>query len=200
MSLSLAKSQRHTLARRARLSLAKSKRRTLARSEIITAFAIPVLTALVVAGTTVAVNRLFEYNEVKSANQKIEELTRETRRLNGDYLHLVEKEGHLSERPISWQLDHLRQHLAEAEKKDGTQQHSVDIMGINALGPIHQGKPILSGLLQRGGRLRVLLLDPESQAWRARGDQEHDSLNRIGAELLAQPPRFCGQSSFASMR
>jgi hypothetical protein len=75
--------------------------------------------------------------------------------------------------------------LGRSRKKDNTRQHTVDIMGINALGPIHQGKPILSGLLQKGGRLRVLLLDPESQAWEARRDQEHDSRNRIGAELLA---------------
>ena len=86
-----------------------------------------------------------------------------------------------SRRPISHQLDYLDAYIRASEER----QHTIDILGMNGLGPIHQGKRILSDLLLSGAHVRVLLLNPESDLWKARLLQEKDTLNYNATELLA---------------
>lgn len=53
-------------------------------------------------------------------------------------------------------------------------QECIWILGINALGPLHQGREILIRQLNEGKSVRVLLLDPDSGAFaeRARFEEE----------------------------
>jgi excisionase family DNA binding protein len=53
-------------------------------------------------------------------------------------------------------------------------KESIWVLGINALGPLHQGREILITALNAGKRVRVLLLDPASGAFaeRARIEEE----------------------------
>jgi len=151
---------------------------------------IPLLVAIVsssaTAGVTALVGRYFAEKELSSANAKIDHLTRENETFMRNWKNVTEK-GVTTKRFISYQLEELAVHVAETDKKDEKRQrtHTVEIMGINALGPIHGGKRILSDLLQNGAHLRVLVLDPVSTEWTARIAQENDALNYNGAELQA---------------
>lgn len=153
-------------------------------SNFTTIFIVPVLAAMATAAATVAVSRYFENKELSSAKTKIETLSQENDKLNRDWILYTTDKGASTKRPISYQLERLRSHLAKTDK-DEKRQHTVEILGINALGPIHQGKRILSDLLLNGGRLQVLLLDPESKAWEVRLVQETDVLHYNTTELLA---------------
>jgi len=53
-------------------------------------------------------------------------------------------------------------------------QESIWILGINALGPLHQGREILVRKLNEGKSVRILMLDPDSGAFaeRARFEEE----------------------------
>ena len=64
-------------------------------------------------------------------------------------------------------------------------REEVWLSGINALGPLHQGREKLISLLDRGGSLRVLMLDPASQAFQDRCDHENDQTGRLQAEYQA---------------
>ena len=68
--------------------------------------------------------------------------------------------------------------IEEAEK-------SVEILGINALGPLHHAREAMIEFLAKGGILRIILLDPESPAFRAREDLEKDQFKRILTEWTA---------------
>ena len=64
----------------------------------------------------------------------------------------------------------------------------LDILGINALGPIHQGREIILELLNKGGSVRVLLLKyapGKDSPFGRRLEFEQDSVGRLKAEWLA---------------
>ncbi len=68
--------------------------------------------------------------------------------------------------------------LNEAEK-------SVQIMGINALGPLHHCMEEIITCLSQKIVMQVLLLDPSSVAFRERERKEGDSSNRLASEWMA---------------
>jgi len=102
--------------------------------------------------------------------------------------------------------------LIEKSKK------TVDILGINALGPLHSGREKLIDFLNGGGRVRILLSDPSSDAFKERERDEElhndfitgrlreeykasigickdiinftDFKNNIEIKMHAQPPRM----------
>jgi len=56
----------------------------------------------------------------------------------------------------------------------GFAKNELWILGINALGPLHQGREIILELLKRGVQIRILLLDPESPEFTTRkADEEY---------------------------
>lgn len=71
--------------------------------------------------------------------------------------------------------------IAEDMKLMKSAQESIWILGINALGPLHQGREILIRKLNEGKPVRLLLLDPESGAFaeRARFEEEVHKNGRI---------------------
>jgi hypothetical protein len=85
-------------------------------------------------------------------------------------------------RRISYQLQILEEKIADLFVPGQTPE--VSILGINALGPLHQGLEILRSFLDKGGVLRILLLNPETDAFNERSDRERDEAGRLRAELL----------------
>jgi hypothetical protein len=72
-----------------------------------------------------------------------------------------------------------RQLIEEAEK-------SIQILDINALGPLHHAREELIGFLRdKGGILQIILLDPESEVFKERELQEDDSAHRLFTEWAA---------------
>ncbi len=61
----------------------------------------------------------------------------------------------------------------------------LDILGINALGPLHQTRKKMLEILNKGGTIRLLLLDPNSKAFSEREDFELDKVGRLRAEWNA---------------
>jgi hypothetical protein len=62
----------------------------------------------------------------------------------------------------------------------------VQIMGINALGPLHHAREeIIDFLKSRHGCLKIVLLDPGSVEFREREKHEHDGSKRILSEWKA---------------
>jgi len=66
---------------------------------------------------------------------------------------------------------------------------SLLILGINGLGPLHQNRELIIKLLDSGGKVRVLLLDPRSDSFEERVDFEkccpNQDTNRLLFEFLA---------------
>lgn len=64
--------------------------------------------------------------------------------------------------------------LTENLKLMKSAQESIWILGINSLGPLHQGREIIINKINEGKSVRILLLDPESGAFleRARFEEE----------------------------
>lgn len=60
------------------------------------------------------------------------------------------------------------------------------IMGINSLGPIHQNRESIIGILKRNGTVRILLLNPRSNAFIERVQFEEKHNDRICGRLLAE--------------
>ncbi len=61
----------------------------------------------------------------------------------------------------------------------------LGILGINCLGPVHQGKKTIRRIFNSGGNIKFLLLNPESSAFTQRMDSEGDEVGRIAAEGIA---------------
>ena len=60
------------------------------------------------------------------------------------------------------------------------------LLGINALGPLHQGREAVINLLKRKGKARVLLLDPTCPAFAKREGDEESVDGRITGRLRAE--------------
>ncbi|MDD5064801.1 MAG: hypothetical protein PHQ35_08610 [Phycisphaerae bacterium] len=86
-------------------------------------------------------------------------------------------------RKISYQLQILDDEISKIQESG--HKAEVSILGINATGPLHQGRELLVNLLVKEGRLRVLLLDPRKPVFEERCNREDDTVGRIAAELYA---------------
>ncbi|MGB7062753.1 MAG: hypothetical protein WBF13_10450 [Candidatus Zixiibacteriota bacterium] len=65
-------------------------------------------------------------------------------------------------------------------------KHLIQVLGISYLGPfLHCREELIDFLKNRKGRLQVLLLDPESDAFAERSRFEDDNVNRLNHELQA---------------
>lgn len=65
-------------------------------------------------------------------------------------------------------------------------EQSVQLLEINALGPLHHGQEeMIEFLRTRGGVFRIVLLDPESAVFREREEHERDASKRILTEWKA---------------
>ena len=62
----------------------------------------------------------------------------------------------------------------------------MNIFGINALGLVHSHQGELTAILRRGGSVDVLLLDPETEAFRDQCDREENRNGRIANRLLKE--------------
>ncbi len=65
-------------------------------------------------------------------------------------------------------------------------EKSIQILGINALGPLHHAREAMIKFLRAsGGILHIVLLDPESTVFRDREEHERDGFKRILTEWKA---------------
>jgi hypothetical protein len=103
--------------------------------------------------------------------------------LNVKYEDLLKDKAEQSKRKITFQLEAI-DHETSKIRKSG-RPPDLWILGINAIGPLHQGREIIISLLEKGGKLRLLLLDPTGPVFKKRSDKEGDHVGRIGAELYA---------------
>jgi len=127
------------------------------------------------------------------------------------YHDLLNKELHnvASQRLISFQLLAIDSHLCE--DKIAGRYPIIEILGINSLGLLHQGRERVRNILENkkkegyGGKIRILLLDPDSEAFRRRQVFEMDKVGRLEAELcaslyiLADIRENVGSEAFASL-
>lgn len=105
------------------------------------------------------------------------------RELRATYQDALDGKVEFKRRNLWFQLDVLEEKLKDAER--ASQPAELCILGVNATGPLHQGRELLLRLLNYGGKLRLLLLDPTHVVFQRRSDDEHDSVGRITAELNA---------------
>lgn len=103
--------------------------------------------------------------------------------LRHTYADVLDGKVEQTRRSISFQLEILEEQVRRASAEG--RPSAVSILGINATGPLHQGRELLIQVLQAGGSVRLLVLDPDSAAFKGRCEHEVDSIGRIGAELQA---------------
>jgi hypothetical protein len=115
--------------------------------------------------------------------EEIAHYEKRLRELKHEYKDVLDGKVEQSRRNISFQLDILEEKLAD--DRNPRSPSEIWILGINATGPLHQGREILIRLLREGGRLRLLLLDPSAPVFEDRCDHEHDRVGRVSAELNA---------------
>lgn len=92
----------------------------------------------------------------------------------------------LTEQISKGQLIGKERAISEDKKLIVDAQKEVWILGINALGPLHECYEKLIGLLKNGGKIRVLLLNPESNAFKEREKDEEEINGKICGRLLAE--------------
>jgi len=61
---------------------------------------------------------------------------------------------------------------------------SLWLLGINALSPLHRGFEAIKEAMRRGVNVKVLLLDPDSLAFKARADKEADGIPEYTVKRL----------------
>jgi hypothetical protein len=115
--------------------------------------------------------------------REIEHYENRLHELRQEYKDVLDGKVEQSKRNISFQLEIVEEKLAEDKRAKA--QGDVWILGVNATGPLHQGREIFIRLLRDNGRLRILLLDPSLQVFEDRCDHENDRVGRISAELNA---------------
>lgn len=108
-------------------------------------------------------NRGFKLIAVEEINRRLRYL----RKFYDEYLIVQKKRRELA-------LDVL---LIEESKK------TVDILGINALGPLHSGREKLISFLKNGGTVRILLLNHSSEQFKNRQKYEENHNDLITGRL-----------------
>lgn len=145
----------------------------------ITAFATP-LGNRIVGGQEAELQKILQIQKVEIEAQK-KELNELGKKYEDKLDELVWKKTH--KRNISYQiaiLDHDVSKILRIGKRP-----NVDILGINATGPLHQGREVLKKAIAGGGLVRILVVDPESKSFEDRTKHEHDTVGRMAAELFA---------------
>jgi len=145
-----------------------------------------VIAALItVCGVPLAIliQRCLYARDREKQNKAIAEGKEKYDNLHVKYKELLYTKAEQSKRKISFQLAAIDDKISEIKNSDRTP--SLWILGINAIGPLHQGREMLISLLKKGGKLRLLLLDPTDPVFKKRSDKEGDHVGRISAELYA---------------
>jgi hypothetical protein len=96
---------------------------------------------------------------------------------------MLEKSTEQNRRRVAYQLNVLQNQfdMDYHSKRESV----IEILGTNALGPIHQGRQLLNNVLDNGAKIRILLLNPNSPGFKNRQLKEKDFLGRLSAELQA---------------
>lgn len=115
--------------------------------------------------------------------QEIATYTQKLQELRDSYRDVLDGKVEHSRRNVWFQLDIVEERLKDAEL--ATRSTQLCLLGVNATGPLHQGRELVLQLLRAGGTLRLLLLDPTCAAFRRRCDDEGDTSGRIAAEFRA---------------
>ena len=92
----------------------------------------------------------------------------------------------LQEEIAKGQLIGKKRVMSEDKQLIITSQKEVWILGINALGPLHECYEELISLLKKGGRIKVLLLNPASKAFKQREKDEEELNGKIVGRLCAE--------------
>lgn len=121
---------------------------------------------------------------VKTINlKKYKKLEEKYERLLKEKKARLMEENESSERKISYQIELIKLTINDIFRKG--EKPTLNILGTNALGPLHQGREVLISLLKKGGSLYVLILDPNCLAFKKRSQFENDTVGRIRAETEA---------------
>lgn len=140
------------------------------------------------------VSSILERSELKHVKAEKEKLDARYRQLERDHLDLLDKELFKtnSRRLISFQLLVLDRYLLR--DRNVGRSPMLEILGINLLGPLHQGRELVRDILKSkesggyGGKVRILLLDPNSKAFLGEAGRmvfEADGVGRLAAEMCA---------------
>jgi len=97
---------------------------------------------------------------------------REWRVIKPDFKEFIK---YIKKRKISTDLD-----LMESAKEE------INILGINALGPLHQGREIILNKLLRGIDVKVLILNIDCEEFKKRENKEELKNNVISGRLKAE--------------
>ena len=76
--------------------------------------------------------------------------------------------------------------ILKQKKLIQTAKKGTWILGINALGVFHEQREDILSLLKKGGDVRVLLLDPESEVFKDRERKEEEINGQISGRLRAE--------------
>jgi len=76
--------------------------------------------------------------------------------------------------------------ILKQKKLIQTAKKGAWILGINALGVFHEQREDILSLLKKGGDVRVLLLDPESEVFKDRERKEEEINGQISGRLRAE--------------
>lgn len=127
----------------------------------------------------------------KGSYKSIEEFTESIKIRDEKYNESIKRrEDYLATETVNWKYLHKREvsyviRIIETFLAKDDHQKNLDILGINCLGPIHQGREIFNKIINTNGKVRLLLLDPYSSEFKARMQFEEDSVGRIAAEGIA---------------
>jgi hypothetical protein len=151
-----------------------------------------------------------ELKRTKAEMQRLEAIHQE---LKQNFRDLADRElfKTTSRRLISFQLLVVDSYLRD---RKSNRPPTLEILGINAIAPIHQGREMVRDILRpaqaggHGGKVRILLLDPHSDAFqgaKGRMSFEGDTVGRLAAEMkaalciLADIRTQIGSAAFANL-
>jgi len=105
--------------------------------------------------------------------------------LDGAYRSLLDQVKKIEKRLASeGRIDPRRKISQVLDIMEGADS-SLGIVGINAMGPVHQGREALVKLLQDNGDVTIAVMDYQSDAFHKRVQAERDESHRILQELTA---------------
>lgn len=140
------------------------------------------------AGTgllTVVATYFLQNREAQQLERELSQSKQELAALQRKYDDLLAEKAQASTRKTSVQLDILENQIKKDFERKKKRTPVVEIMGINATGPLHQGRELFVKTLNNGGKIRFLLLDPQAKTFSDRSVLEEDTVGRIAAEELA---------------
>jgi len=104
------------------------------------------------------------------------------RELIGNRLRYLRKPA---ERIIQIQKD--RRELAKDVSLIDNSKLTLEILGINSLGPLHSGREkIIDFVNKKGGKVKILILNPKSETFRLREEKEELFNNLIAGRLQSE--------------